>query len=241
MKISSFLLLLIFLFACEPKSEQLTGYEETERTDGVHKQYDESNRLSSEVTFQNGVKNGVCKIYYSSGELSDEIMYVDDEKHGFAKKFYKNGKLYSLTPYHKGEKDGVQLKYYPNGKLWAETPYRQGQAGIGLQEYKRDGSLRILYPNIEVQKFIKDDFIVLMLSLSNYSKNVIFYLTDLMDDQYIPFRVEAHYSKSGSVRIEIPYTHGLVLDTTLNIVAKYQTQDYNIYVSQRKYQVILNH
>lgn len=240
MKKLSYLLLFVFLFACEQKSGQLPNHEEAELANGVQKQYDELNRLTAEITFRNGVRNGVSKIYYSSGELSDEIMYVDDEKNGFAKKFHKNGKLYSLTPYHKGQKDGVQLKYYSNGKIWAETPYRQGQAGIGLQEYKQDGSLRSLYPSIEVQRFETENFIVLVLSLSNYSKNVIFYLTDLMDDQYIPFLAEAHYSKSGSVRIQIPYTPEIAVDTTLTIVAKYQTQNHNIYVTQRKYQVVLH-
>lgn len=233
------LFVLILLFACEQKNGQSVTSDKSYVENGVIKQYDDVNRLSAEITFKNGVRHGVTKIYYSSGELSDEIMYIGDEKGGIAKKFHKNGKLYSLTPYHKNEKNGVQKKYYSDGKIWAETPYRKGQAGIGLKEYKLDGRLRTNLPSIEIQKFVKKDIVVLTLSLSNYSKNVIFYVTDLMEDKYIPLAAKPLYAKGGSVRFEIPYTRGMALDTTLNIVAKYQTQDYNINVSQRKFQVII--
>ncbi|MBN2597336.1 MAG: hypothetical protein JXR82_11175 [Marinifilaceae bacterium] len=230
---------LILLFACEQKKGQSVSSDESYVENGVVKQYDDANRLTAEITFRNGVRHGVCKIYYPSGELSDEIMYVDDQKSGVAKKFHKNGKLYSLTPYHKDKKDGVQKKYYSNGNIWAETPYMKGQPGIGLKEYRQDGRLRTNFPGIEIQKFVKDDVVILTLSLSNYSKNVIFYITDLMEDKYIPFAAKPIYAKGGLARFEIPYNRDAGLDTTLNIVAKYQTQDYNINVSQRKFQVII--
>jgi len=230
---------LVLLFACEQTRGKSVSSKEIYVEKGVVKQYDDANRLTAEITFRNGVRHGVCKIYYSSGELSDEIMYVDDQKSGIAKKFHKNGKLYSLTPYYKDEKNGVQKKYYSNGTLWAETPYMKGQPGIGLKEYRQDGSLRTGFPGIEIQKFVKEDVVVLTLSLSNYSKNVIFYITDLMEDKYIPFAAKPLYAKGGLARFEIPYNRVAGLDTTLNIVAKYQTQDHNINVSQRKFQVII--
>jgi len=232
------LLLLIFtLFSCEQKAGKPVSSNESYVENGVVKQYDEANRLTAEISFRNGVRHGVTRIYYPSGALSDEIMYVDDEKNGVSKKFYKNGKLYSLTPYHDDEKHGVQKKYYSNGDIWAETPYMKGQAGIGLLEYRRDGSLRNKYPGIEIQKFVKKDHVVLNLFLSNYSRNVIFYITGLMEDKYIPIVAKPLYAKGGSVRYEIPYTQGVKMDTTISIVAKYRTQDYNIYVSRRKYQI----
>ncbi|PKQ62576.1 hypothetical protein BZG02_12725 [Labilibaculum filiforme] len=231
------LFVLFLLFSCEQKSEKSVNAEASYVENGVVKQYDEANRLSAEITFRNGVRNGVTKIYYPSGELSDEIIYVDDKKRGVAKKFHKNGKLYSLTPYSKDEKHGIQKKYYANGDIWAETPYWNGQAGIGLKEYRQDGRLRTNFPTIEIQKLVKEDVVVLSLSLSNYSKNVIFYLTDLMEDKYIPFEAKPHYAKAGVARYEIRYNRAEGMDTTLNIVAKYQTQDYNINVSQRSYQL----
>ncbi len=228
---------LILLFACEQKSRPSVYSSESYVENGVVKQYDDANRLTAEITFKNGVRHGVTKIYYPSGELSDEIIYVDDEKSGIAKKFHKNGQLYSLTPYHKDKKDGVQIKYYSNGDIWAETPYMRGQPGIGLKEYRQDGRLRTNFPSIEIQKLVKDDIVVLTLSLSNYSRNVIFYVSDLMEDKYIPFAAKPLYAKGGLARFEIPYTPGVALDTTLNIVAKYQTKDHNINISQRKFQV----
>lgn len=234
------LFVLIFLFACEQKSGRSVTADRSYVENGIVKQYDDEKRLVAEITFKNGVRHGVAKIYYSSGNLSDEIMYVGDEKNGMAKKFHENGKLYSLTPYRKDEKNGIQKKYYSNGDIWAETPFMKGQPGVGLKEYKQNGRLRTNFPSIEVQKFVKEDVVVLTLSLSNYSKNVIFYVSDLMENKYIPFAAKPIYAKGGSGRIEIPYTRGVALDTTINIVAKYQTQDHNINVSQRKFQVIVN-
>lgn len=231
-----FLCLFVF-FACDRNRAREIKQDNSFVENGIVKQYDERNRLVAEVTFQKGVRNGVTRIYYSSGALSDEIMYVDDEKNGIAKKYHKNGNIYSLTPYVKDQKDGIQKKYYSNGKLWAETPYKKGQPGIGLKEYLLDGSLRTKFPTIEVQKFVKENKVVLNISLSNYSKHVVFYITELMEDKYIPIVVTPLNSAEGSARYEIPLPQGVSLDTTISIVAKHQTQDFNIYVSRRYYQV----
>ena len=240
MKYTALVLLLLVCFACNRKSDRRYKQDDEFVENGVVKKYDEQNRLAAEVTFRNGVRHGVTRIYYSSGALSDEIMYVDDEKNGIAKKYHKNGKIYSLTPYLKDEKDGVQKKFYANGKIWAETPYMKGQPGIGLKEYKRDGSLRDKFPGIEVQKFVKRDKVVLKFFLSNYSKNVVFYVTELMSDKYIPMLAEPLYASEGSVRYEIQRSSGVSLDTTISIVAKYQTPDYNINVSRRYYRLKVN-
>ncbi|WP_421917967.1 toxin-antitoxin system YwqK family antitoxin [Marinifilum sp.] len=230
-----FIILLIFiLFACQRKADRNSSNDTNFVENGVVKKYDEQNKLSAEITYQNGVRNGAARYYYSSGALSDEIMYVDDEKNGVAKKYHKNGNIYSLTPYINDEKDGIQKKYYDNGKIWAETSYMKGQPGIGLKEYKRDGSLRKKFPKIEIEKFIKSDRIVLKLFLSNYSKNVIFYVTELMKDKYIPLMAKPLYAKGGSARYEFLLTPKSRIDTSLTIVAKYQTKDYNIFVSKRE-------
>lgn len=239
MKYKFIFLFVLILFACEQKTDRTSKKDQDFVENGVVKKYDEQNRLSAEVSYQNGVRNGVTRYYYSSGALSDEIMYVDDEKSGVAKKYHKNGNIYSLTPYLNDKKDGIQKKYYSNGKIWAETPYMRGQPGIGLKEYKRDGSLRERFPEIEIQKLEKSDRIILKLFLSNYSKNVVFYITDLMKDKYIPPAAKAYYAKGGSARYEFLLDSQTKLDTTLNIVAKYQTKDYNIHVSTRK--LVLKH
>ncbi|RUT73499.1 toxin-antitoxin system YwqK family antitoxin [Ancylomarina longa] len=234
------ILLLLVLISCDQKTGKQHKKEADFVENGVVKQYDRQNRLVGEVTFRNGVRDGISRIYYPSGVLSDEIMYVDDEKSGVAKKYHKNGKIYSLTPYVKDEKEGLQKKYYSNGKIWAETPYYHGQAGIGLKEYKRDGSLREHFPSIEVQKFISNDRVELKFFLSNYSKRVVFYVSDLMKGKYIPPLAKPMYSEGGSVQYIIPRNTDTILDTTINIVAKYQTRDYNIFVTQHRYHVSVN-
>jgi len=234
------IVLLLVLISCEQKPGKPHNKEADFVENGVVKQYDKQNRLVGEVTFRNGVRNGITRIYYTSGVLSDEIMFVDDEKSGIAKKYHKNGKIYSLTPYVRDEKDGIQKKYYGNGKIWAETPYLKGEPGIGLKEYKRDGSLREKFPSIEVQKFIAKDRVELKFFLSNYSKRVVFYVSDLIKGKYIPPMAKPMFSEGGAVQYVIPLNENIGLDTTINIVAKYQTRDYNIYITQQKYQVIVN-
>lgn len=239
MKRFIYFILIVFLFACEQKNGGKRSSTEAYVENGIVKQYDEENRLSAEITFRNGLRHGLTRIYYSSGDLSDEMMYVEDRKTGFSKKFHKNGNLYSLTPYLEGKKHGIQKKYYANGNLWAETPYFKGQAGFGLKEYRKDGSLRTKFPGIEIQKLVKEDKIILSLFLTNYSKNVIFYVSDFMNEKYIPLVAKPIYAKGGSARYEIMHPRGRSLDTTINIIAKYQTQDYNINVSRRKYKLTI--
>lgn len=226
-------------FSCRQESNRDDQQNEAYVENGIVKQYDDQNRLVAEVTFRNGVRNGVTKIYYASGALSDEMMYVDGEKNGISKKYHKNGNIYSLTPYVKGEKNGIQKKYYPNGDIWAETPYWQGQPGIGMKEYKRNGNLRENYPDVEVEKFVKKDHVILKFFLDNYSKNVVFYVTELIQDKYIPVMAKPLYAEEGSVRYEIPLPK-TPLDTTISVVAKYQTNCYNIHVARKIYRLQVN-
>ena len=72
------LLLLMLLFACEQKSVKLVRTDDSYVENGLLKRYDDENRLTSEITYRNGVRHGVARIYYLSGELSDEIFYFDD-------------------------------------------------------------------------------------------------------------------------------------------------------------------
>jgi len=237
------LLIIIFsiflLSACEskPSGDTVSTNKEGEVIDGWVKKYDKNNKLSSETHYKNGIREGVSRVYYSSGELSDEVMYVGDERNGIAKKYHKNGQVYSLTPYVNDKKDGLQKKFYSNGNSWAETPYKRGEPGIGLKEYKRNGSLRKNFPNIEIQQFVRPDRVNLKLFLNNYSKNVVFYITPLVDDKYIPIKAEIILAEKGAGRIEFPFAEGQVLDTIVNVVAKYRTSSRNIYVVQKEIRI----
>ncbi|MFA8434056.1 MAG: toxin-antitoxin system YwqK family antitoxin [Marinifilaceae bacterium] len=244
MRVCLVLFVALVIVSCKPggrgTSSDSERIEEEVVQDGVVKKFDVQHRLVSEVTYKDGMRHGITRYYYSSGALSDEIMYINDLKNGIAKKFHKNGKIYSLTPYFQGKKEGVQKKFYSNGKLWAETPYRKGLPGKGLKEYKRTGELRNNYPRIEVQKFLRGRKVILHVFLSNHSKNVVFYETELAGGQFIPQRVQPIFAESGIARIEIPLDNGKSIETSVSIVAKYRTMDHNIYVTQRTYPVKVN-
>lgn len=235
MKRLFFIFSLILLFACESKNtkETVVTNADGEVLEGWVKRYN-NNKLRSETFYKNGIREGLARVYYDSGELSDEVFYVGDELHGVAKKYHKNGKVYSLTPYVNDKKDGLQKKFYSNGKLWAETPYKRGKPGIGLKEYKRTGAVRKLFPAIETQQFVRIDRVNLKMFLSNYSKNVEFYITKLVDGKYIPVGTKVISAEKGSGRVDFLYSKGQVLDTVVNVVAKYRTSDRNIYVGQKE-------
>ncbi len=233
------ILSLFLLFSCgsQTSKETVVKNEDGEVLEGWVKRYNAKNKLRSETFYQNGIREGVARVFYDSGELSDEVFYVGDELHGIAKKYHKNGQVYALTPYSKDKKDGIQKKFYPSGKTWAETPYKRGEPGIGLKEYKRNGSLRKIFPSIECQQFVRSDRVNLKLFLNNYSKNVEFYITPLVANQFIPIRSGVISAENGAGRIDFEYAPGQVLDTLVNIVAKYRTSDRNIYVVQKQYRI----
>ncbi len=238
MKQLLYILSIFLLFACQSKNAQETVIknEDGEVLEGWVKRYN-GDKLKSETFYKNGIREGVARVYYDTGELSDEVIYVGDELNGMAKKYHKNGQVYSLTPYVNDKKDGVQKKYYPNGNIWAETPYKRGEPGIGLKEYKRNGSLRKVFPSIESQQFVRSDRVTLKMFLNNYSKNVEFYITRLVENKYIPVRAKVISAEKGSGRIDFLFNKGQVLDTLVNVVAKYRTSDHNIYVGQKEVRV----
>ncbi len=239
MKRLLFILSVILLFACDSKNtkENVVTNVEGEVLEGWVKRYNNKKKLRSETFYRNGIREGVARVYYDSGELSDEVFYVGDELQGMAKKYHKNGKVYTLTPYVNDKKDGVQKKFFPSGKLWAETPYKRGKAGIGLKEYKRNGVLRKIFPSIECQQFVRADRVNLKMFLNNYSKNVEFYITRLVNGKYIPIRANVISAEKGSGRVDFFYSKGQTLDTVVNVVAKYRTSCRNIYVGQKEIRI----
>jgi len=212
MKQLLYILSIFLLFACQPKNAQETVIKNAdgEVLEGWVKRYN-GDKLKSETFYKNGIREGVARVYYDTGELSDEVIYVGDELNGMAKKYHKNGQVYSLTPYVNDKKDGVQKKYYPNGNIWAETPYKRGEPGIGLKEYKRNGSLRKVFPSIESQQFVRSDRVTLKMFLNNYSKNVEFYITRLVENKYIPVRAKVISAEKGSGRIDFLLIRGKFL------------------------------
>ncbi|MGZ2369137.1 toxin-antitoxin system YwqK family antitoxin [Ancylomarina sp. YFZ004] len=239
MKRLLFIFSIFLLFACEskPTRETVIINEDGEVLEGWVKKYNSKNKLRSETFYKNGIREGAARVFYDSGELSDEVFYVGDELHGMAKKYHKNGQVYSLTPYVNDKKDGIQKKFFPNGKIWAETPYKRGKAGIGLKEYKRNGSLRKTFPSIECQQFVRSDRVNFKMFLNNYSRNVEFYITPLVQNKYIPIGADVISAEKGSGKIDFFYSKGQVLDTVVNVVAKYRTSCRNIYVVQKEIRI----
>jgi antitoxin component YwqK of YwqJK toxin-antitoxin module len=211
---------------------------------GITRNYSSNGRLISTVNYVNGKKDGKTTNYYSAGKVHSTILYKNGVREGDAVWYYKSGRPYSINPYVNNKLNGVQKKYYENGKLQAEIPYWDGQPGIGLKEYTPEGKLITKYPKIiiqEVNQITTSDKFILKIYLSNHSGNVQFYLDDLDQRKYLKkYMYEIPVQDGVATRLyDVP--PGYVKFQKINIIAKVKTDLGNIYVTQRTYNLAIQH
>jgi antitoxin component YwqK of YwqJK toxin-antitoxin module len=211
---------------------------------GITKNYGSDGRLLSTVNYVNGKKEGKTTNYYSSGKVHSTILYKNGIKEGDAIWYYKSGKAYSINPFINNKLNGVQKKYYENGKLQAEVPYKDGQPGTGLKEYTPEGKLITNYPEIiiqEVNQIAASDRFILKIYLSKRSADVQFYLDELDLGKYLKkYMYEIPTNNGVATRIyDVP--PGYVKFQKINIIARVKTDLRNTYITQRPYNLAIQH
>lgn len=212
--------------------------------EGITKKYDQRGRLISEINYVNNKKEGLYKEFYPSGDVYSSITFKNGIKEGEEIWFYENGKPYRVNPFHMGKINGIQKWYYKTGKLKGEVPYKNGLPGIGLKEYKEDGTLVTSYPEIvfkEIDQVVMLDKFTLQISLSNNSRKVKFYLDELDEGKYTKkFMVEIPTEKGiASQTYDVP--KGFLKIEKINIIAHYTTPSGLPYIMQKKYNLALQH
>ena len=108
MKIFSYLLLLLFLFACKRDLTNTTNkcvllYEGVEYS-CVCREIDEK-------------KQGMTSCYYENGELFLTRNYINDTLNGLEKVYYPNGNIKSEMRFEKGMPVGMAKKFFQNGQI----------------------------------------------------------------------------------------------------------------------------
>jgi antitoxin component YwqK of YwqJK toxin-antitoxin module len=210
---------------------------------GVSKEYRQDGTLENLINYQNNRKHGPAYNYYPDGStVKLEINYVSGYKNGETKWFYKDGNVYRVTPYVKGKITGIRRTYYKNGILQAELPFQDNQPGMGLKEYRTDGSPRKFDAKIvfsERDRISMDNTFTLTITLSDGSRNVEYYSGKLTDgkfwnDQLAPIRTE-----NGAGIMEFYVSKGTFKMETLNIVARIKTNLDNYLIIQREYHLAL--
>lgn len=211
---------------------------------GITKNYSSTGRLLSTVNYVNGKKEGKTTNYYSNGKVHSTILYKNGVREGDAVWYYKSGKTYSINPFINNKLNGVQKKYYENGKLQAEIPYKDAQPGIGLKEYTPEGKLITNYPEIIIQEnnqIAASDKFILKIYLSKRSVKDQFYLDELDQGIYLKrYMYEIPTENGVATRVyEVP--PGYVKFEKINIIAKSKTSLGNTYITQRSYNLAIQH
>ncbi|UCH13292.1 MAG: toxin-antitoxin system YwqK family antitoxin [Bacteroidales bacterium] len=211
---------------------------------GITKNFSSKGKLLSKVNYVNGRKDGKTTNYYTDGSVHSTIMYKNGIREGNAIWYYKNGKPYSINPYVNNELNGVQKKYYESGKIQAEVPYKDGQPGTGLKEYTPEGKLLTNYPGIiiqEINQIATSDRFILKIYLSRGSGKVQFYLDDLDAGKYLKKHMYEIPTENGVAKKVYEVPSGYVKFQKINIIASVKTVLGNTYITQRSYNLAIQH
>jgi antitoxin component YwqK of YwqJK toxin-antitoxin module len=240
-------LILMTAFSCSidtGKKKKKTRKEDQLVKDGISRAYYPDGKLRAEIPMKGGRRNGLAIEYYNDGKKHLEINYADGKHEGLTTRYWENGNLYEQTNYSKGEMHGIRKRYRKDGKLASESRFNSGAPCLGLQEFLQDGSAKKKYPTIVIEPvdmLLKEQRYALRLSMSDKSGNVTFYEGDL-DGGCIGYLEEIpKTTKKGVSELSYYLPEGMFVMKTLNIIARVKTAQGNFFVTQRKYNLAIEH
>lgn len=218
---------------------------EGDQQNGIYRTRFPNDSISYEVPYVNGKIHGEAKEYFRSGQLFQLVNYTHGIKDGLALKYYENGVLSQETMYDSGRIHGVQKKFRKDGNPAFEMTYHYGNPCVGLKEYGLNGELKKEYPTIQIETvddILRNEKYTLIITMSDNTKNVTFYLGDIKDGKCFNEKdVEQIYSEKFSGRAELDYYvyPGAFIMKELNIIAKVKTVQGNYYLTQRKFNLAI--
>jgi hypothetical protein len=206
---------------------------------GWTRNYDRKGRLLSEVYYINNLREGIARNYYaSSGKLNSTLEYKNGVKQGNEIWYYESGKEYRVSPFVNGFIEGLQKFYFENGQLMAEIPYKGGSPGIGLKEFKEDGTLIKDYPRLVIRKedhLIDANKILLFISLSTEVYGVKFYKGPLSEGKYLNIKMLLLATTNGTSQIDYNIPPGAAINKKIIITANYKTPYGNPHILSRTF------
>lgn len=156
---------------------------------GLTKNYSRDGLLLSQVNYVENVKEGMATNFYEkSGKINSTLVYKKGIKEGDEIWYWESGRPYRVTPYVEGFANGIQKYFYEDGKLKAELPWKNGKPGIGLKEYKPDGTLITDYPRLVIKQndYMKQaNKVILTIEMSDPKVQATFYRGALLEGKYL--------------------------------------------------------
>jgi hypothetical protein len=208
---------------------------------GPTRNYDRNGLLLSEVNYDQNILDGMATNYYAkTGKINSTFFYKKGIKEGDETWYYESGKPYRVSPYINGRIEGVQKHFYEDGKLQAEVTYKNGMPGVGLKEYKADGTLITDYPTIVIRKedhLRNANKIILIISLSNNKETVKFYKGALLDGKFLHEEMFSMATQQGKAEMDYNVTPGTRITKDIVICANYKTPMGNPCVLTKRYRV----
>ena len=241
-----FIMSMLLMNSCQNKTKNSNlfktkhGWKEyavNEQGDSVLIIYNSMKKITSKVSFKNGLFDGVGYNYYNNGNVKNEIHYKEGHKDGIAKWYYESGKPYRFTMYKNGIKDGIRKVFYKDGKLKAEIPFKDNEPQPGLKEYKKDGTLFTDQPKIhfrEINRLAYENKYYLDVYCKPKRKKVEYYRIKKIDGKEYEIALPEGTEK-GVARITYLVRPGDVLMKKLKIKAIVRTRHGNPLVLYKTY------
>lgn len=109
---------------------------------GLWKQFYETGKIKSEITYKNNIPFGYAKFYFRNGNISEEGNWENYKWNGNYKYYYEGGQLRYDWKFVNGIRESTQKYYFENGKLKFEGEWENGGENGTIREYNEDGSLK---------------------------------------------------------------------------------------------------
>lgn len=121
----------LFLWAATAAAPGLAAVTPTADTDeipnGVVEMRTPDGRLSSRMTYKDGMLDGPFEKYNPDGTLAEVRTYRRDKLNGPARRYYPDGRIAEEVGYVDGLLDGPHLQHDPDGKQMVEAVYDRGK------------------------------------------------------------------------------------------------------------------
>jgi antitoxin component YwqK of YwqJK toxin-antitoxin module len=209
--------------------------------EGPTRNYDRDGNLLSEVNYVNNTREGIATNYYAlTGKVNSTIVYKKGIKEGDEIWYYESGKPFRVTPYIQAKIDGIQKCYFEDGKIRSEVPYKAGFPGVGLKEYKKDGTLITDYPKLLITQkdyLERANKIILTIQLSDSYAQVKFYEGPLDDGKYLSDKLFLIATQAGIAQVDFNVAPGSKINKKIVITANYKTPFGNPLILSKTYNV----
>lgn len=149
--------------------------------DGLFVSKAPNGNFRTQINYKEGKKHGESLDYYDSGKLRARINYKNGLKDGKAIWYFDGENIFRINSYVDDVRTGLQQKFYKNGNKLSELEFLNEYPGVGLREWKENGTERTLGNYIKVSKKGSN----LYAELSSGQSNVQFYYGELTDGKFL--------------------------------------------------------